>query len=235
MAITETETFDGQHRNSSERIRGNHNMPMPRKSEDLHKLHSTKPHDRAADISHVATGRPRIPADVNALGLRAPFKKLCRLLSDRRVLTDGDVELIRLFIILQDRHSRNIALLRDEGELCTYMRLDSHGTAHPQVKTNLRLKVVTDAERQMAAILSQLGLTPTAKDRAKPAKDSRGELHVIPGSAADMMPEMFGGVARPAAVPIPIEQLGPPEELFAEEESLEVGEDGKRLDVKEKL
>jgi len=61
------------------------------------------------------------------------------------------------------------------------------------VKTNLRLKVVTDAERQMAAILNQLGLTPTAKDRAKPTNNHRGSLEVIRGSIADTHPELLRG------------------------------------------
>jgi P27 family predicted phage terminase small subunit len=147
-------------------------MPMPRKSDAERALTGRlgKEHDRAADVSSVPAGRPRIPSDIQSLGLRGPFKKLCRLLSERRVLTSGDVELIRLFVIIQARHIRNAALLQTEGELMTYIRLDSNGQPHPQVKVNLRLKVCSDAERQMAAILNQLGMTPVAKDRAKPTQ-----------------------------------------------------------------
>jgi P27 family predicted phage terminase small subunit len=93
------------------------------------------------------------------------------LLQKRRVLTSGDVELLRLYCFLYERHCRNVALLREEGELCTYERLDSNGVMHPQVKVNLRLKICQDSERQMAGILNQLGLTPVSKDRAKPARD----------------------------------------------------------------
>jgi P27 family predicted phage terminase small subunit len=209
-------------------------MPTPRKSLAEHELAGTKPHYDVGTTNRLAAGRPRFPKDLGT-ALRPVFKRLCALLADRRALTTADGELIRLYCFQYERHEKNAALLRQEGEICTYYRLDSNGQSVPQVKTNLRLKVVTDAERQMTAILDRLGLTPIAGSKVKPTNERRGELHVIPGSAADMMPEMFGGVARPAAVPIPIEQLGPPEELFAEEESLEVGEDGKRLDVKEKL
>jgi P27 family predicted phage terminase small subunit len=183
-------------------------MAQPRKADVLHELHGTKPHDRAADTSHVQSGRPRFPKDLGA-ELRPVFKRLCRLLSERRVLTAADGELIRLYCFQYERHEKNAALLREEGELCTYMRLDSNGTAHPQVKTNLRLKVVTDAERQMAAILNQLGLTPTAKDRAKPAKDSRAELRVIPGSVADQFPELLGGQKKLTTIvrPLSAEEL----------------------------
>jgi P27 family predicted phage terminase small subunit len=94
---------------------------------------------------------------------------------ERRTLTAGDAELIRLYCFQWERHSKNAALLREEGELCTYVRLDSNGQPHDQVKVNLRMKVVTDAERQMASILNQLGLTPVSKDRAKPTGKAKDE------------------------------------------------------------
>ena len=167
-------------------------MPMPRKSVALHELHGSTPHDRAADLSSVPAGRPKIPKDIAKLGLRQPFKRFCRMLSERRTLTAADEDLIRLLVVLQARHIRNLALLEQEGELCTYIRLDSNGQPHPQVKTNLRLKVVTDAERQITAILNQLGLSPTAKDRAKPTSTSAVTEHtVVPGSVEEIFPELF--------------------------------------------
>src|SRR5882672_819081 len=97
---------------------------MPRKSAELHELQGTKSQaNKARDVSSVPAGRPRIPRDINALGLRKPFKSLCRILAERRVLTNGEVELVRLFCIVQDRHIRNAAVLREEGELVTYFRL----------------------------------------------------------------------------------------------------------------
>ena len=165
-------------------------MPMPRKSNVLHNLHGSTPHDRAADVSGVPGGRPKIPADINALGLRKPFKAMCRLLQERRVLTSGDVELIRVFCVVQDRHVRNVALLREEGELVTYYRLDSNGQSVPQVKKNLRHDICVTAERQITAIVNQLGLTPTAKDRAKPTTDAPTHK-VVPGSVEELYPELF--------------------------------------------
>ena len=159
-------------------------MPAHRKPKALHDLHSTTPHDRAADASHVPAGRPRIPKDVGP-GLKKIFKRLCSILQERRALTAGDEELIRLYCFQYDRHTRNASLLREEGEVVTYFRLDSNGKAVPQVRTNVRLKIVADTERQMAAILNQLGLTPTAKDRAKPTTGAQKE-EIIPGSLADL-------------------------------------------------
>jgi P27 family predicted phage terminase small subunit len=182
-------------------------MPQPRKTELLHDLHGTRPHDRAADISHVPAGRPRFPKDLDKT-LKPIFKRLSSLLQERRTLTSGDVELMRLYCFQWERHSKNVALLREEGELCTYMRLDNHGVAHPQVKTNLRLKVVTDAERMMAGILNQLGLTPVSKDRAKPTGKNEAE------KAADPMEEFLN---RKPATPFVIR----PEQMGAEKEQSE--------------
>jgi P27 family predicted phage terminase small subunit len=190
-------------------------MPAHRKPKALHELHSSTPHDRASDTSHVPAGRPRIPKDVGP-GLRSVFKKLCAILQERRVLTAGDAELIRLYVFQYDRHVRNAALLREEGELVTYFRLDSNGQSVPQVRTNLRLKIVTDTERQMAAILNQLGLTPTAKDRAKPTSGTPAD-EIIPGSLADYQQRgefLFNVVPMrtPIAPPDVIEEDAPPTE-----------------------
>jgi P27 family predicted phage terminase small subunit len=163
-------------------------MPANRKSQSVHDLHGTVPNGRAADVSHVASGRPKFFRDLDS-SLRPVFKRLCALLADRRVLTRGDAELIRLYCFQFDRHTRNAAALRDEGEVVTYFRLDSHGQSVPQVKTNLRLKIVVEAEKQMAGILNQLGLTPTAKDRAKPT--SSNEDKIVPGSIQDLMPHLL--------------------------------------------
>src|SRR6266436_2805677 len=144
-------------------------MPAQRKPDLLHDLHGTKGHDRTSDVSHVPAGRPKFPKDLDK-SLKPVFKRLCNLLQERQVLTSGDVELIRLYCFAFDRHTRQAALLRQEGEVCTYTRLDSNGQPHDVVKENVRMKLVAQAERQMASILTQLGLTQVAKDRAKPVK-----------------------------------------------------------------
>lgn len=131
------------------------------------------------------------------------------------MLTAGDAELIRLYCFQYDRHVRNAALLRTEGEIVTYFRLDSNGQSVPQVRTNLRLKIVADTERQMAAILNQLGLTPTAKDRAKPTSGTP-EDEIIPGSLGDYQRRgefLFDNVVTirtPIAPPDVIEEDAPP-------------------------
>ena len=164
-------------------------MPMPRKPDALHELHGTKPStERAADVSQVPPGRAKFPKDIDR-SLRPIFKRLCKRLEEHKTLTADAEELVRLYCFQYDRHTRNAAKLREEGELVTYFRLDSNGQSVPQVKTNLRLKICVEAERQMADILTRLGLSPTAKDRAKPTGAATRE--VVPGSMLDLHPEWF--------------------------------------------
>lgn len=180
-------------------------MPAVRKPAELHELHGSKPHDRSPDLSHVPSGRPKFPRDLDS-SLRPVFKRVCKLLQDRRTLTAADGELIRLYCFQYDRHTRNVALLREEGEICSYTRLDSNGQPHEMVKPNYRVKVVTDAERQMAAILNQLGFSPTAKDRARPTGKREEERKLDPM-------EQFLERKPMEIVPAKVVQIAPPEEL----------------------
>src|ERR1700681_1490098 len=114
----------------------------PEKSAAEHWLNGTVSTAKTAQVSHLIGGRPKFPRDLDPK-LKRIFKQLCKLLAERRALTKGDVELIRIYCFQYDRHRRNAAILRDEGELVTYFRLNNHGESVPQVKVNLRLKIVT--------------------------------------------------------------------------------------------
>jgi P27 family predicted phage terminase small subunit len=179
-------------------------MGRPRKSEFQHALEGTKSQAKPPTDSHIPAGRPRIPSDLGK-GLRRVFKDLCRILSERRALSKGDVELVRLYCFVYDRHKRNVAALQEEGEIVTYFRLNNHGEQVPTVKENLRVKLVSGCEKQMASILSQLGLTPTAKDRARPVKPAVDDEEIIPGSIDDLIRrgELGGKV-----VPIDLSDIG---------------------------
>jgi P27 family predicted phage terminase small subunit len=167
-------------------------MGRPAKAPIVHFTQGTKVQPLKAELeSHVASGRPRFPKDVRQdPELRVIFKSLCGLLEQRRALTDGDSELIRLYCFVFDRHRRNVALLRTEGEITEYERLDSNGVAHTFVKENLRVKIVSGCEKQMAAILSQLGLTPRDRDKAKPVQAS-SKKEYPPNSVHQLYPHLF--------------------------------------------
>ncbi len=148
-------------------------MARPALTNEEHSIRGTKPQSKPATESHVRAGRPKMPKDIKGSPeLRKIFKSLVNLLAERRALSKGDAELISLYCYAKDRHLRNAQLLREEGDLVEYYRLDSNGQSVPQVKENLRLKICVTAEKEMTSILSQLGLSPTAKDKARPTKRS---------------------------------------------------------------
>lgn len=173
-------------------------MGQRAKSDHQHFVEGTPPAAKPSTESHVVGGRPKFPRDLDP-SLKRIFKNLCKLLAERRALTKGDVELIRLYCFQYDRHRPNVAELRTEGEITTYFRLDSNGKSVPQVTTNLRLKICTEAEKQMVSVLVALGLTPTAKDRARPTAPEKPAVAPPP----DPMVEFLNRAPRgPLLIPV---------------------------------
>lgn len=150
-------------------------MPTPRKPDDMHLLQGTKS-QAEPEGSAIAPGRPKFPKGLPQ-DARIVFKRIVALLEKRRHITEGDIELIRLYALLYVRHAKALDKLEAEGEVKIYVRLDSNGQPHDQEKPNLWLKIAETAERNMVACLDRLGLTPhnrakvkaTADDKNKPA------------------------------------------------------------------
>jgi P27 family predicted phage terminase small subunit len=142
-------------------------MPTPRKPEDLHRLQSTQ--SQAAPEFAVAPGRPTFPKGLSS-NARKAFKSLCRLLEQRRSLTAGDGELLRLWAVAFDRHQKALAKVAEQGEIRIYYRLDNHGEQVPSERPNLWLKVAQDSEKFMLNVLDRLGLTPLNRAKIKPTK-----------------------------------------------------------------
>jgi P27 family predicted phage terminase small subunit len=137
--------------------------------------------------SYVAPGRPRYPRDISAAG-RKVFKRLCKLLEERRTLTDADGDLIRLYCIAHARHARAIEHLEAQGEIVT-RTVVKDGEAYEVEKTNLWLGVATKAEAQMLSILDRLGLTPGSRDKVKVTKGCSDDFIEISLSKNNATPE----------------------------------------------
>jgi P27 family predicted phage terminase small subunit len=143
-------------------------VPRPEKDAALHRLQGTKSVAGKTDAEgSVEPGRPKFPKGLPPAA-RVVFKRIVGLLEKRRHITEGDVELIRLYSFLHVRHGKALAKLEAEGEIRTYVRLDSNGQPHDQEKPNLWLKVAQDAERGMVACLDRLGLTAMNRTKVKP-------------------------------------------------------------------
>lgn len=147
-------------------------MPTPRKPDDLHRLQGTK--SQAGTEHAIAPGRPKYPKDLPQAA-RVVFKRIVALLEKRRHISEGDVELIRLYALLHVRHAKAQAKLDAEGEVKIYVRLDANGKAHDQEKPNLWLKIAQDAERNMVACLDRLGLTAMNRAKVKPTGDDKNK------------------------------------------------------------
>ena len=154
-------------------------MPRPRKSLAEHKLNSTTP-AYVVPGSSVEPSRPRYPKGVSKAA-RKEFKRLCVVLEKRRSLTEGDEHALRLFAILFDRHSEAVAKLAEEGTIRIYFRLDNQGKQVASERPNLWLKVAQESEKQMVAILRELGLTPMNRAKVRPTE--------VPKEAEPVAPE----------------------------------------------
>lgn len=142
-------------------------MPRERKSLADHRLNNTKPEWAPASTPDLAPGRPKYPRGIS-LEARRTFKRLVRMLEERRSLTRGDEEVLRLYATLFDRHQKALGHIALEGEVCTYHRLNNRGESVPSERPNLWLRIAQDSEKQMAALLRDLGLTPVTRSKTKP-------------------------------------------------------------------
>jgi len=144
-------------------------MPMPAKTPEAHRLEGTKSQVRTAvEKSVVPEGRPSCPRGLSTEA-RKVFRQLCRLLAERRALTRGDGELLRLYAEVWDRQRQANEAVKLEGIVVQYTRLDSNGQPHEVEKQNINLAIAERAEKQMVGILDRLGLTPYHRDKVKPA------------------------------------------------------------------
>ena len=147
-------------------------MPTPKKSDAAHWLAGTKSQAKKEPEYSVAPGRPKMPPGLTAEQQRT-FKRIRMLLEKRRACTHGDIEIIRLYSLLYERHAKAVAKIETEGEICVYSRLDSHGKEIQVEKKNLWYDVVRDCEKEMVALLDRLGMSPLNRGKVKPTAGSK--------------------------------------------------------------
>jgi len=162
--------------------------PMPRKELEQHRLAGTKPQyiDDAAEDETLR--RPKYPKGITPEARRV-FKRLVDLLSRRKTLTEADGELLRLYAVTFDRHRRALEHLTAEGEVCSYERLDSHGQPHTFFKENLHLKIASDCEKYMRAVLGDCGLNPVSRGKVKVSAPKIVEPEAFPSREEMTLPE----------------------------------------------
>ena len=142
-------------------------MPTPVKPSELHRLEGTKSQAKSDAGQEFEPGRPRYPKGIGGEA-RVAFKRVVRLLEQRRALTEADGELLRLYGITYDRHLRALAKIAEQGEVVEYTRLNNHGEEVKTEKPNLYLKIAETCEKNLVAILDRLGLTPLNRAKVRP-------------------------------------------------------------------
>ena len=140
-----------------------------RKSLEDHKLQHTTPQYVLPD-SDIPAGRPKYPKGISGQS-RACFKRLTKMLEQRRTVTQGDAEILRLYAYLFDRHSRALEHIATEGEIVASNSVSKTGEVYEVMKPNQWLKIAETCETKMANLLTQLGLTPRARTQVKATKE----------------------------------------------------------------
>jgi P27 family predicted phage terminase small subunit len=146
-------------------------MPRDRKSLEEHALQGTKPAYVLPD-SDVPSSRPKYPKGISGEA-KSTFKRLVRMLEQRRTVTQGDAEILRLYAYLFDRHSRALEHIATEGEIVATTVSGKNGEAYEVMKPNQWLKIAEVCETKMANLLTQLGLTPRTRTQVKATKDAK--------------------------------------------------------------
>jgi P27 family predicted phage terminase small subunit len=112
---------------------------------------------KVAPASVFEPGRPKYPRDISATGKRI-FKRLCKRLEERRTLTSGDEEILKLYVFYSDQHAEALAHLQSEG---TVIQTEKGPLVSPYLAIAERMAA------KMISILDRLGLTPASRDRVK--------------------------------------------------------------------
>ena len=168
-------------------------MGRPRKSAEERALSGLPSHSPALTASQIAPGRPKFPKHLS-VEARGEFKRICKLLAERNVLTDGDVCLIGLY---SECYARWVQCKTEIGSelMVVHEFLDANGMCHSARRLNPLLKVLQTAEARLQALAKELSLSPLQRDKAKPTSGVN-KRDVVPGSLAESNPEMFDANGR---------------------------------------
>jgi len=156
---------------------------------EVHKIKGTRPTRAANFDAQLPAGRPKLPKDLTP-DARKIFKQLVAQLEARRTCTEGDRQVLHLFSVQYTRWIKARAKVDELGEVVTDIRLDSKGIAHEVLRKNPWVVIAQETEKQMHAILRDLGLTPSARRAVKPL-----------GKAQDLPLDPFAAWAAGAGLP----------------------------------
>ena len=113
-------------------------------------------------------GRPAEPTHLSAEEL-AIWNTTADALEQRGTLTPGDGSVLALFAQLTVEHRAERRHLNEEGRIHLGQKIDKNGHAIVLHIINPRCQVVRELERQLLAVMKELGLTPKQRANVKGA------------------------------------------------------------------
>jgi len=143
-------------------------MPRARLPESVHKLRGTKYRDRRKP-SEVAAGRPKQPDHLSEEAKRE-WRRLIPLLEQRGTLSKADSAVLALYCETHARWLQAKREVAENGLMIESTVLDSSGEQVTSRKPNPALKVAENAERSLRGYLKEFGMTPSSRERVRPAK-----------------------------------------------------------------
>jgi P27 family predicted phage terminase small subunit len=142
-------------------------------------------------------GRPPCPRSLTKEE-KQRFRQICKELEARRSLSRGDGELIVLYCTTWTRWKKACADVDVRGEVITYVTTGKDGVEIQREKKNTFLLIAQESEKQMRGILTDLGFTPTSRERAKAIK---GQEKPEPDEFEKLMNRPMGFTAPGAELP----------------------------------
>ena len=137
----------------------------PTKSPALKLLQGTARGDRIRDLPRFTAAIPRPPDSLSPKGRRF-WRELAGVLSERRVMTNGDRQILALCCTALAQHEEAQAVLAAEGPTYT-TTTEAGSTLH---RTRPEVAIASDAWRRAAQALGALGLTPRGRNSVEMAR-----------------------------------------------------------------
>jgi P27 family predicted phage terminase small subunit len=163
-------------------------MGRPEKSPQRHWLDGTTTQAKNGPAAFVG-GRPKVPRHLSPIARRA-FKRAVKLLEERGTLVESNETTLELYA---ETYARWIRVKTEAGEslMVDVSVTDNNGKVRVVRKLNPLLKLLAETESRLLALAKSLGLTQVDLGRCKRVADDTEKDGVVPGSIADLYPEML--------------------------------------------
>jgi P27 family predicted phage terminase small subunit len=134
-------------------------------SEEYHRVVGTRATRAKDEVSPHVSGRPTRPSYFTEVG-RKEWNRIIKILTERGTLTKGDGPVIELYVLTYCDWRAFNDDVEAQGRVVDSVWTDDKGT-HSSRAPNPILKNVAQTANALRALLIQLGVTPTARERAK--------------------------------------------------------------------